>query len=55
MRLKQAALVLLLAPKNGWADRAELERLIGSVRAWAAHPDAYFANIHIEVIGWKPN
>lgn len=41
------------ALKNGWADRAELERLTGCVRAWAAHPDAYFANIHIEVIGWK--
>jgi SAM-dependent methyltransferase len=38
---------------NGWADRATVERLKESIRVWADHPDAFFANVHVEVIGWK--
>jgi ubiquinone/menaquinone biosynthesis C-methylase UbiE len=39
---------------NGWADRATVERLKESIREWGEHPDAFFANVHVEVIGWKP-
>lgn len=38
---------------NGWADRATVERLKESIRAWGEHPDAFFANVHVEVVGWK--
>jgi ubiquinone/menaquinone biosynthesis C-methylase UbiE len=40
---------------NRWADRFTIERLKGSIQAWAEHPDAFFANVHVEVIGWKPD
>jgi hypothetical protein len=39
---------------NGWADRATVERLKEDIRKWGEHPDAFFANVHVEVIGWKP-
>jgi ubiquinone/menaquinone biosynthesis C-methylase UbiE len=39
---------------HGWGDQAMVERLKDSIRAWAEHPDAFFANVHIEVVGWKP-
>jgi ubiquinone/menaquinone biosynthesis C-methylase UbiE len=39
---------------KGWADRFTIERLKESIRAWGEHPDAFFANVHVEVIGWKP-
>lgn len=39
---------------HGWADRATVGRLKEGIRAWAEHPDAFFANVHIEVVGWKP-
>jgi hypothetical protein len=39
---------------RGWGDRSSVERLKESIREWAEHPDAFFANVHIEVIGWKP-
>lgn len=39
---------------NGWADRPTVERLKESIREWGEHPDAFFANVHVEVIGWKP-
>ena len=38
---------------NGWADRSTVEHLKESIRAWGEHPDAFFANVHVEVIGWK--
>jgi SAM-dependent methyltransferase len=41
--------------ENGWADQATVERLKEGIRAWGQHPDAFFANIHVEVIGWKPS
>jgi ubiquinone/menaquinone biosynthesis C-methylase UbiE len=40
--------------EQGWADRPAIERLKESIRAWGEHPDAFFANVHVEVIGWKP-
>lgn len=40
--------------ENGWADEATVARLKESIRAWADHPDAFFANVHVEVVGWKP-
>ena len=39
---------------KGWADQGTVERLKKTIHAWGEHPDAFFANIHIEVIGWKP-
>jgi ubiquinone/menaquinone biosynthesis C-methylase UbiE len=39
---------------RGWADQAMVEHLKDSIRAWGVHPDAFFANVHVEVIGWKP-
>ena len=40
---------------NRWVDRPTLERLKDSILEWAEHPDAFFANVHVEVIGWKPD
>jgi SAM-dependent methyltransferase len=40
--------------EHAWADQAAVDRLRQSIQAWGRHPDAFFANIHIEVIGWKP-
>jgi len=37
-----------------WADQSTVENLKESIRAWGEHPDAFFANVHVEVIGWKP-
>jgi ubiquinone/menaquinone biosynthesis C-methylase UbiE len=39
---------------RGWADKPTVEHLKESIRAWGEHPDAFFANVHVEVIGWKP-
>lgn len=39
---------------KGWADQRTVEQLKESIRAWAEHPDAFFANVHVEVIGWRP-
>lgn len=39
---------------RGRATPADIERLKDSIRSWASHPDAFFANVHIEVIGRKP-
>jgi hypothetical protein len=39
---------------NGWADGSTVERLKESILEWGEHPDAFFANVHVEVIGWKP-
>jgi ubiquinone/menaquinone biosynthesis C-methylase UbiE len=39
---------------RGWADESAVERLKDSIREWGEHPDAFFANVHVEVIGWKP-
>ena len=39
--------------RNGWADRSTVARLKGGIRVWQETPDAFFANVHAEVIGWK--
>jgi len=39
---------------NGWADEVTVERLRNGARQWGPNPDAFFANVHVEVIGWKP-
>lgn len=39
---------------QGLADNATVEHLKKSIRAWVLHPDASFANIHVEVLGHKP-
>jgi hypothetical protein len=39
---------------QGWADRAELERLCAAFRAWGEHPDAFYARARCEAVGWKP-
>jgi len=39
---------------NGWADKPTVEHLKESILEWGEHPDAFFANVHVEVIGWKP-
>lgn len=38
------------AKERGWADDAELATLADGWREWAAHPDAWFAVLHGEVI-----
>jgi SAM-dependent methyltransferase len=40
--------------EEGWGDRRTVERLKAGIQEWAAHPDAFFANVHVEVVGWKP-
>jgi SAM-dependent methyltransferase len=40
---------------HGWADRATVEHLKQDIQEWGEHPDAFFANVHVEVIGWKPD
>lgn len=39
---------------KGWADKSMVQRLKECIQAWGEHPDAFFANVHMEVIGWKP-
>jgi hypothetical protein len=41
--------------EHGWADQPTVERLKESMQMWGEHPDAFFANVHVEVIGWKPD
>jgi ubiquinone/menaquinone biosynthesis C-methylase UbiE len=38
---------------EGWAEEGTVAWLKESVKAWGAHPDAFFANVHVEVVGWK--
>lgn len=38
---------------KGWIDQSGVEQLKDSIREWGEHPDAFFANVHVEVIGWK--
>ena len=40
---------------KGWGGRHLVEHLKASIREWGEHPDAFFANVHVEVIGWKPS
>jgi ubiquinone/menaquinone biosynthesis C-methylase UbiE len=43
----------MTALREGWADQSLLDRVKASILAWSDHPEAFFANVHIEVIGWK--
>jgi len=36
-----------------WADEATITEMKDDIRHWGEHPDAFFANVHVEVIGWK--
>jgi ubiquinone/menaquinone biosynthesis C-methylase UbiE len=38
-----------------WVEMSVVERLKENIREWGEHPDAFFANVHVEVIGWKPD
>ncbi len=38
---------------RGWADVATLERLAAAADAWGEEPDAFFANVHVEVVARK--
>ena len=40
--------------EKGWGDGPTVERLKETIRAWGEHPDAFFANVHVEVVGWEP-
>ncbi|MFN2195170.1 MAG: methyltransferase domain-containing protein [Anaerolineales bacterium] len=40
--------------RKGWADDSMIARLEDAIREWGEHPDAFFANVHVEVVGWKP-
>jgi SAM-dependent methyltransferase len=53
MTLLLAGPVGRLAQDRGLADEASLRHMRDSVGAWGEHPDAFFANVHVEVIGWK--
>lgn len=36
-----------------WTEEATINRMKKDIRKWGEHPDAFFANVHVEVIGWK--
>lgn len=38
-----------IALENGWAEKHQLTRMEHDIRKWGKHPDAFFANIHVEV------
>lgn len=37
-----------------WTNKSTVEDLKKSINEWGEHPDSFFSNVHIEVIGWKP-
>ena len=43
------------AVEYGYASRADLEAMAAAFRAWASHPDALWAFIHVAALGWKAN
>jgi SAM-dependent methyltransferase len=44
--VRQAALA------NGWADQVTLDTMIAEIEAWAERPDAFYAVVFCEAIGW---
>jgi SAM-dependent methyltransferase len=38
--------------EQGWADGAALASMHAALRTWGAHPDAYYAILYPEAIGW---
>lgn len=56
---RYAALVRSMMPgtaqtalTEGWADQAALDAMLAGVDAWAERPDAFYANVWCETIGW---
>ncbi len=56
---RYAAIVRALMPgtaqtalAEGWAEQATLDAMLAGVDAWAERPDAFYANIWCETIGW---
>jgi ubiquinone/menaquinone biosynthesis C-methylase UbiE len=41
------------AVEYGYASRADLESMAAAFRAWAVHPDAFWAFIHVEALARK--
>jgi ubiquinone/menaquinone biosynthesis C-methylase UbiE len=37
----------------GYASRAEIESMAAALRAWGAHPDAFWVFTHVQALGWK--
>jgi ubiquinone/menaquinone biosynthesis C-methylase UbiE len=42
------------AVEYGYASRADLEAMAAAFRAWAGHPDAFWAFIHVAALARKP-
>lgn len=40
--------------KNKLGDNSFIDNLKESIAKWGKHTDSFFANVHVEVIGWKP-
>lgn len=38
----------------GWATREEVAQMSDAWHRWGRHPDAYWADVWCEAIGWKP-
>jgi ubiquinone/menaquinone biosynthesis C-methylase UbiE len=41
------------AVEYGYASRSDLEAMAAAFRAWAVHPDAFWAFVHVAVLGRK--
>ena len=39
---------------NGWADEHELAGMLGELKAWGEHPDAYWAIMAPAAVAWVP-
>ena len=39
---------------HNWAEADTIDYLKQGIRDWADDPDAFFANVHVEVVAWKP-
>ena len=39
---------------HDWAAADTIDYLKQGIRDWADDPDAFFANVHVEVVAWKP-
>jgi hypothetical protein len=42
------------AVEYGFASRSDLEAMAAAFRAWAAHPDAFWAFLHVEALARRP-
>jgi ubiquinone/menaquinone biosynthesis C-methylase UbiE len=41
------------AIQQGWADQAQMDNAVTAINAWGEHPDAFFAIVWCEAVGWK--